>query len=227
MKDYTLTIQLLSDTTFGRGEGLAGSVDTEIEHDQYGCPFIGGRTLKGLLREEWTTIAESLDRERQEWHPTADFLFGDSSRSEQPAKMHVGAATLPPNLLQHVHKQVQDKHLTATDVLASLTTVRRQTAVDTATDAPLVGSLRSERALIRTTWLAAPLTFEETPTDRHLALLVACVLAVRRGGLGRNRGRGRLQVRLHAQYPPANYEDQTFTRARFADFVNLVNKEPA
>jgi hypothetical protein len=226
MKDYTVTIQLLSDTTFGRGEGLAGSVDTEIEHDQYGCPVIGGRTLKGLLREEWTTIAETLDRNNQEWHPIADFLFGDTV-SEQPAKLHIGAATLPPNLLQHVQKQVQDKDLTATDVLASLTTVRRQTAVNATTDVPKVGSLRSERALIRTTWLAAPLTFEEEPTDRHLALLAACVLAVRRGGLGRNRGRGRLELRLHTQYPPANYEDETFTRARFANFVQLVNKEPA
>jgi hypothetical protein len=30
-----LVVELLSDTTFGRGEGTAGLVDVEIEHDSY------------------------------------------------------------------------------------------------------------------------------------------------------------------------------------------------
>lgn len=48
---YSIKIKLLSDTTFGRGDGVAGLVDQEVEHDQYGFPFLRGRTLKGLLSE--------------------------------------------------------------------------------------------------------------------------------------------------------------------------------
>lgn len=228
MKDYILTIQVMSDTTFGRGEGVAGLIDTEIEHDTYGCPFIGGRTLKGLLLEEWHTIRYALEHNgsAQKWDNEKLFLFGEigDMTGKKTATMHIGAATLPPALLKHLHYDVSQNRVTAHDVLTSLTTIRRQTAVDSETDAPAVGSLRSERALLRTTYLRAPLTFEQAPEQRHLALLAACILATRRGGLGRNRGRGRLSMRLHEhhQEQPVNYDDETFTRTCFANFVNEV-----
>jgi hypothetical protein len=33
MSLYQLRIQLLSDATFGRGDGVAGLIDQEVEHD--------------------------------------------------------------------------------------------------------------------------------------------------------------------------------------------------
>ena len=36
MNKYKLKIKLLSDTTFGRGDGVAGIADQEVEHDSYG-----------------------------------------------------------------------------------------------------------------------------------------------------------------------------------------------
>lgn len=226
MKDYYLTIHMLSDTTFGRGEGLAGSVDTEIEHDAYGCPFISGRTLKGLLREEWQHIVYACQRmngSTDPWETVGAFLFGKSGDTLQGStpSMHIGSATLPPALLQRVHRDVDNKNYHAADVLASLTTIRRQTAVDATTDAPARGSLRSERALIRTTFLCSVLTFEREPENQNLGLLAACVLATRRGGLGRNRGRGRLQMRLH-ESDTADASDDTFTQQCFAHFVREV-----
>ena len=38
----------------------------------------------------------------------------------------------------------------------------------------------------------------EAPEDHDLPLLAACILALRRAGTGRNRGRGRLRASLHA-----------------------------
>lgn len=52
MTIYKMKIQLLSDTTFGRGDGVAGLIDQEVEHDADGFPYLRGRTLKGLLSEE-------------------------------------------------------------------------------------------------------------------------------------------------------------------------------
>lgn len=223
MKVYYLAVRLLSDATFGRGEGLAGLVNTEIEHDQHGCPFVSGRTLKGLLREEWRNIRDAMGNSALQWASEAQFLFGISgdTQGNGTADMHIGAATLPPLLLRLVHRDVAEKKHTPADILASLTTFRRQTAVDAKTDAPAAGSLRSERALIRATYLIAQLTFERDPNDRQLALLAACALATRRGGLGRNRGRGRLQLRLHDDIR-AGYDDQTCTRQHFAQFISEV-----
>jgi len=47
MPIYTLELELLSDTTPGRGEGVAGLVDAEVQHDELGLPVISGRALKG------------------------------------------------------------------------------------------------------------------------------------------------------------------------------------
>ena len=52
MKKLILKFVLLSDACFSRGDGTAGEVDIEVEHDQYGLPYLNGRALKGLLHEE-------------------------------------------------------------------------------------------------------------------------------------------------------------------------------
>lgn len=38
-----LKFTLLSDTAFGRGDGVAGLVDAEVLHDPYGLPYLGGK----------------------------------------------------------------------------------------------------------------------------------------------------------------------------------------
>ena len=59
-----IRLTLKSDATFGLGEGVAGLVDEEIEHDfETGLPFLRGRTLKGLLVEECSNILYSLERQ--------------------------------------------------------------------------------------------------------------------------------------------------------------------
>ena len=43
-RQYWLKIDLLSDTTLGRGDGVAGVVDAEVQHDAYGLPYLSGKT---------------------------------------------------------------------------------------------------------------------------------------------------------------------------------------
>lgn len=216
MSNYYLTVTLKSDATFGRGEGVAGLVDQEIEHDQYGMPFINGRTLKGLLVEEWANLRFALRSNR--FDSTARWLFGESgaTRGAGGAMMHVGSAELPSDLRLALRTD-----LAPSQILAALTTIRRQTALAAEDAAPEEGSLRAMRALIRGTQLIAPLQFEEEPQPDQLALLAACALAVRRGGSGRNRGRGRLALLLH-QGMPTDYSQSDFTRSCFATFVTQV-----
>lgn len=217
---YYLTVQLLSDATFGRGAGLAGLVDVEIEHDEQGCPFIGGRVLKGLLVEEWVNLRFALATDA--WNQEAAWLFGSSG--DDHAHLHVGAATLPPDLLVAIGRDIRSKTntLTAQQTLDALTDIRWQTAIDAATGAPERASLRAMRVLLRDTDLIAPLDFDiDLPIEqkpRLLGLLAACALATRRGGTGRNRGRGKLQIRLHADVP-IDYRDSSFTAECFKEFA--------
>ncbi|RRR76904.1 MAG: hypothetical protein EI684_02245 [Candidatus Viridilinea halotolerans] len=222
MATYYLSVMLQSDGTFGRGAGLAGLVDVEIEHDQDGIPFVSGRSVKGLLVEEWANLRFALYGQTKDAQPLdalAVKLFGVSgvTQGEEHSHMHLGAATLPADLRAAL---VADKSLKPPQILAALTTIRRQTALDAKDGAPEQNSLRALRALIRGTVLVAPIHFSQAPDDETLALLAACVLGVRRGGSGRNRGRGRLALLLHE-----NQEDlgaTSFTKRCFARFAEEV-----
>ena len=73
MTTYLLRLTLDSDATFGRGDGLAGVVDAEVQHDDNGLPYLGGRALKGLLAEECANILFALENSGKaaHWHGAA------------------------------------------------------------------------------------------------------------------------------------------------------------
>ena len=218
-----IKITLLSDTTFGRGDGVSGLVDQEVEHDPFsGLPLLRGRTLKGLLVEACADIFYSLERAgkmTEELRQAAAFLFGEpGSDLEADAGIRIGAAQLPQLLRAAVTADVRARRLTPADVLESLTAIRRQTAVDEVKGRPEDKSLRSMRVLIRGTELAAPVTVSaawQPDQETALALLAACVAGVRRGGIGRNRGRGHLQARLW-------HDGQDQTAQHLAQFRQLI-----
>ena len=215
-------IKLKSDATFGRGDGVVGLVDEEVEHDACtGLPFLRGRTLKGLLAEECANILYALRRQNSlaylRLEDAARFLFGQpGSTLEDEARMHVGPALLPEALRVAIEADIRRGDLKPADVLEALTAIRRQTAVDEETGAPEEGSLRSMRVVLRDTPFIAELNFDEEPDQTTKALLAACVLSLRRAGTGRNRGRGRLAARLY------NDRGNDITNECFEHFRRLV-----
>lgn len=208
MTIHNLHLTLLSETTFGRGDGVAGLVDQEVTHEPTtGLPFLRGRTLKGLLVEECANILSAVKAmqspQLSTLHDEAKFLFGEpGSQLQDDAKMRVGTAQLPAELRTEVKTAIlndakkRNPIWTKEDVLNALTAIRRQTAVDNATGIPETGSLRAMRVLLRNTELTAQLEFAQTPSQNALALLAACAAGLHRAGTGRNRGRGRVRVVL-------------------------------
>lgn len=211
-----IQIILESAATFGRGDGVPGLVDQEIEHDRYGFPYLRGRTLKGLLRESAYDVTYALQLQGQsEWAEVHAWLFGQPGRGlDEQGVLHIGDACLPEALRAWVLAENARKpeRFTAQDVLFSLTGVRHQTAINPA-GAPEYGSLRSMRVLLRGVILEAPLTFDLPPEEEHLALLAAATLAFRNAGTSRNRGRGHLKAEL---------DDETTTRSLFEIFAKAV-----
>jgi hypothetical protein len=216
--NLTLTVKLLSDTTFGRGDGVAGLVDEEIEHDSAtGLPIIRGRTLKGLLVEECANILYALRSHPnlEDFNETAAWLFGSGgSTLADGAHMRIGRGELPHDLQQQVRYSIQTQKHNAAEILESLTTIRRQTAVDEETGVPADRSLRASRVTLRGLTFRAALDFDQEPEAHHLALLAACVASVRRAGSGRNRGRGHVQAQIEG-------EDFDFN-AQLAHFASLA-----
>jgi hypothetical protein len=216
----TLKFELLSAGTFGRGDGLPGLVDREVEHDRHGLPFLRGRSLRGLLAEEMEGLLYNLGDKAKEWKESRDRLLGVGGRmTNEMGIMRVGDARLPEGVRRLIAVSLEEKRaatsgLTPTDVLESLTAIRRQTAM-TAFGAPEGASLRAMRVVLLGTIFEAQLTFDQSPDDRDKALLAATVLAWRRAGTGRNRGRGRLRAWV---------EDDEWMRARFDFFEREVGR---
>lgn len=202
MANLTLQIRLLSDTTFGRGDGLAGVVDSEVEHDATtGLPIIKGRTLKGLLVEECANILYAL----QQFNPSvfslmeeaAVRLFGvPGSDLQGQSVLHIGTASLPAEFVAAVTRQTRTNGLDPQAVLESLTTIRYQTAVDASYDIPLENTLRAVRVIIRDTVFTAPVVVQGKLTEQEKTLFVACASALSRAGMSRNRGRGRIKTEV-------------------------------
>lgn len=220
MQSYRLSLELLSDATFGRGDGVTGLVDAEVQHDDLGLPLLSGRTLKGLLGTECADIVYALERSRpdlaKDWRAVADRLFGRSGAAlDGQSILRVGTARLPKDLRDALYRDIRRNQLRPIEVLEMVTALRRQTAMD-AWGAPREDTLRTMRVVLRGLVFYADLDFTTNPTEKDLALLAACVKALRRAGTGRNRGRGRLKaVLLDKDYNPV-------TDALFAEFRKAV-----
>ena len=195
-KPKNLTICLLSDTTFGRGEGTAGEVDVEVEHDKDGLPFIGGKGLHGLLRDTWLSLSSAF----KNLEDAAALVLGQEAtlKPEEDAILEIKDAALPEDVQAWARYAVRRKTdaLRPEQILKSLTDIRRQTAQSRATGAPEETTLRASRVVIRDVTFHAPLSWLRIPTPEEKQVLALCALGTRHGGLGRNRGRGFLQMTL-------------------------------
>lgn len=193
-----LQIELLSDATFGRGEGTAGEVDTEVEHDEFGIPFIGGKAVRGLLRDTWLSMRTHFPELRE----AGDRVFGPTKRflDNDVGVLRIGDALLENDvrdwLIAAATRARQEDCVSPAIILSSCTEIRFQTAEDRMTGAAAATSLRSTRVVLRTLIFQAPLTWRsEGNTSRDdLQTLAMAALATRHGGLMRNRGRGHLRI---------------------------------
>lgn len=214
----TLKLRLKSAATFGRGDGVAGLIDREIEYDRHGFPYLKGKTLKGLMLESAENVVFALEQLQGKtgWTEAKNKLFGNPGRGwSEKGKMHVGDACLPEALTAAllVEREARSEKFSRERVLKALTGVRWQTAMNP-DGGPAKGSLRAMRVLLRGVTLESVLTFEVEPTAREQSLLVAAIMDFRRAGTGRNRGRGWLQ---------ADLEDAATTRSLFEQFVKEVS----
>jgi len=194
MNNYALEIELLSDTAFGSGSGISALINSEIQHDEKGLPTLSGRAIKGLLVNECSEILFALPASKQkDWEQAALNLFGKRGEMlDDVAGVFIADATMPPDLVAAVH---DDNNLTRQNVLDSLTTIRRQTAMNEK-GAPQDETLRSARVLVSGLTLYAPLSFTEDPGKNEKALLAACIMSLRHAGLNRTRGKGKIKVRI-------------------------------
>lgn len=189
-----IVIELLSDTTFGRGEGTPGAVDVEVEHDAHGLPMLGGKALRGLLRDSWLSMQVHFP----DLQGAGRRLLGPHGDLQETAILRIGDATIEESARAFIIWATERAHdpLAPQTILAALTEIRPQTSEERTTGAPARTTLRSTRVALRGLELVAPLCWLSAPDSRDMQCLALAALATRHGGLARNRGRGHLRVTI-------------------------------
>ncbi|MBX9685134.1 MAG: hypothetical protein K2X27_00455 [Candidatus Obscuribacterales bacterium] len=210
-QDMYLSIDLLTAAMPGRGDGVAGLVDFEVEHDaDTGLPLIKSRTIKGLLVDECSNILFALRAQNapqeSEWHDSAAFLFGKPGAFlSGSSQVQFGSAQLHADLRDAVKyaQAVASDHSSASvfrvdkkSVLESLTGIRRRSSTDDSSGCPEDGSLRSARLILRGLTFYSPVSFDSKPSQRALALLAATIRSLKYLGSSRNRGMGFCDCKL-------------------------------
>lgn len=114
MRQFKIKFCLISDATFGRGDGMASLIDSEVQHDEYGLPFMAGRTLKGLIEEECANIIFALEKQGNDrsFKDAAKHLFGNpGSKDSDKSLIHIGNARLPEDLRRAIDIEMSGKFL--------------------------------------------------------------------------------------------------------------------
>jgi len=192
----SIVIELLSGTTFSSGEGTPGVVDIEVERDAHGLPMLGGKALRGLLRDSWLSMQDHFPDLWMAGHR----VLGPHADLKETAILRLGDALVEEpartSFIAAMDGARRPHPLTPEMLLAGLTGIRWQTAEERTTGAPARATLRSTRVVVHGLKLVAPLSWLVQPEPQDCECLALAVLASRHAGLARNRGRGHLRMTI-------------------------------
>jgi len=224
--NFILQITLNSDTIFGSGSGVSSMVDIDIQHDIYGCPFLGARAIKGILREECANILFRLEKTGQssQWLPSAEKLFGKPGDGlGNSTILRLGNAILPHELHHAIKNQVKNGEISSQSILEAFTTIRKQTKINYQTGTAFDKSLRNKRVVLHNLYFESKLSFLDIPDKKDLALLATCIKALHHAGMNRNRGCGELTAVLL----DAKSKKMDLFKEYYKNFTNKIKKENA
>lgn len=188
-----LVMELKSDALPGCGEGLAGIIDTDINYDQWGLPYIPSKRVKGILREAAEELADAaqLSGEKTLAHSPAE-IFGEPGR-ERGTTFKIADGRLENHgLLQRLLRYGRDDSdgagiFSKEAVLDQFSYFRSQTAIN-ALGVARENSLRTSRVLKKGMTFYFDL---EIPDNCRDDLETICRVT-RRFGINRTRGLGEI-----------------------------------
>lgn len=178
---YKIKIELLSDMCPSSGEAYGSMVDTDIEYDSFGIPYISAKRLKGCLRESAFLLRE------WGWKVPIEEIFGE--RGNRRGNLRLGNARVE-GYSQYCLEIMQRRNsgdVHPQKVLQFFSYIRTQTAMEDGVAKE--GSLRVIRALKKGLIFEAEAEIE----DIYAQSMKEICNCTRNMGLNRTRGMGKLK----------------------------------
>ena len=187
-----LEITLKSDLCAASGDGFSSVIDTDVSYDKYGFPVIGGRRLKGCLRQAAERIGS--DKIAQ--------IFGESGKNSSGSLKISDAVIENYDILKPEAKALQQtkgEKISAEKIISLFTYTRASTAIEK--DTAKENSLRFTRVIKR---------YSPFETQKELKFIAEIELdkaykeefsdickALRNIGYKRNRGFGAVECHFY------------------------------
>ncbi|SET68122.1 CRISPR/Cas system CSM-associated protein Csm3, group 7 of RAMP superfamily [Nitrosomonas marina] len=205
---YCLKLDIKSYWHPGTGKGSGSHVDAVVEKDRFGCPFISGRMLKGLLRDavyrllQWKVIECPQDFQPEN---VVEQLFGSRAYENQrprdetiPGIIRLSDAVMEDCLRQWLIQDDCSRSVLFRDIYS--------TAIDAEKGVARQGSLRGIQVVVPVELNARldiiPLIGNSEPDDKnwylqHAEEIIKTALPlIRAVGANRTRGLGRAVLSL-------------------------------
>jgi len=98
---FSVSLKMLSDWAVSSGGGRQGSIDSVVERDADGLPYVPATTLRGIWRDAAEQVAFALDSgddgtRRNDWMTLVDHLFGSQPSTDDRGKL--GKPPIPSRL---------------------------------------------------------------------------------------------------------------------------------
>lgn len=197
-----IKIKLTSDWHIGSGSGIPGDIDSLVQKDKDGIPYIPAKTLTGILRDACELVSFGLDdgAENGVWQQWVNYLFGEqpalakeaTEKEPLPAALSIRAAYFSQPLIEVLNDKPS--------VTNALTFVKPGISIDTESDCTKDDFLRFEEVVRGGAILEAKCELN-LPTNKQqqqtaYALLVAGTKFVERLGAKRRRGTGKCELEI-------------------------------
>lgn len=195
-KKGILRIELQSDLCAGSGFSYAGIVDSDINYDSYGIPYIPGRRIKGCLKDTALSCLYELYSEE-----VIDTLFGKRA-ADRTCGLRIGNAyidnyeKITSELKTAMDISVNtDNYISGQSILEEFTSVLAQTKLENGVAED--NTLRFTRVVNQYSPIdkgnmvfLSEIEFDDEEDDTNERLLCATVKATKTIGLKRTRGMG-------------------------------------
>lgn len=193
-----ISVELLSETIFGSGYSVPGSVDLEIVHDEFGLPYFRGKTLKGKLREECENIVSFIKNEsiKNEYEEAIIKIFGKADNDNYNL-VKFSDLKVNNNIMSYINYGLKSLKplFSKEEVLDALTSKRYFTKLDENGIAEK-GTLRQFRVINAGLTFQCDLTLERKLTPAEIQLLCCGIKSLKHLGTLENRGKGLVKASL-------------------------------
>mgnify|MGYP001501817856 CR=1 FL=1 len=193
-----IEIHLLSEAILGGAGEQKGTVDIDIQVDEYGLPYFAARTLKGVLRDRAAWFVRCLPEEKRPVYEQALMqLFGKADAGDEHHSNYDALRFAHAKLSYSLYEVIAEEKADMRETMKAITTIRSMTSIDEQTGTAKEGSLRQARMMHSGYTFVAPIFINRPLSEVEKELLTTSVKLLRHIGLMRNRGKGEVACTLH------------------------------